>query len=450
MAELPKRLKPEVAEAVTNYAVRLGELVERCAEESRRDPETFLWNARRVLEVICHILQSVHKDEVSRDEGEAGNLEKRIQELRRAGLVERELATSLNAIRDYTNQGVHIRGPEKENYPLARKHVREQLPDVVDWLFDESRAAPFLERPERLDAALLRLREPSRSADPQETGRERTGELGTSPEVTAQTAQTVPAAPPRRARRPRRASWPRRLGLAALLALACAGGLRYASRPTANPAAAETSAPAAPVRAEVVLAPAAPASPSLRCPEGMVLLPETLLRLGPPEGGRADWPSARNLVQPVRVGPSCLDARARTWAQFAEWGGAVASGKDCDWRLQDREGPVVCLTRAEAGAYCEGKGLRLARIAEWELLQRHPELGAEPDRVREWVGDPFPPEDLGYAPDPRLQARFGLFRDRLKGTPSSERAPRNSWNRQELGQRYTNLGFRCAGEPIAE
>lgn len=446
MSGVPKRLKPEVAEAVTNYAVRLGELVDRCAEESRRDPETFLWNARRVLEVICHILQSVHKDEVSRDEGEAGNLEKRIQELRRAGLVERELATSLNAIRDYTNQGVHIRGPEKENYPLARKHVREQLPDVVDWLFDLSRAAHYLERPERLDAALLLLREPSRSADPQEAGRERTGEQGPPPEVTA---QTVPAAPPSRARPPRRASWPRRLGLAFLLAVVCAGGLRYAGRPTANPAAAETSPAAAPTRAEVVLAPAAPALPSLRCPEGMVLLPETLLRLGPPEGGRTGWPTARTLVNTVRVGPSCLDAKARSWARFAEWGGPVGSSKDCDWRLQDREGPVVCLTRAEAGAYCEAKGLRLARIAEWELLQRHPELGAEPDRVREWVEDAFPPEDLGYAPDPGLQARFGLFRDKLAGATSNERAPRNSWNRQELGNRYKNLGFRCAGDPTA-
>ncbi len=427
-ASLP-RLKPEVQAGVANYVVRLGELMGLCADYVEVDPEIFLWNARRVLEVLCHILYSVHEDRISRTDGESGNMQARLAGLSKRDLIDDQYHTSLDSMRRHTNLGVHIRSPQREDYPLARKHVREQLPDVVEWLFRTSKAAHYITRPDALMGHIERIR----GRQPMEsTGTVRFQELT---EPTVQVAHTV--APAR----------PNRLPAVALGVLLGAGGL-VAVRSL-------TMAPGPPIGERLVAPSQTPVAPALAqdvpptCPDGMVLVDRTRLRLGPPEGGRKDWPqAARSILNEVEVEPFCVDAKARIADQLMDWTDAPrVRTRGCYWRDQAIAAPVVCLNRDEASSYCASRGWRLPSILEWEALVRSPESGAKPDNVREWVRDDFPPSALGYDPDPAEASRYGLFRQKLRGDVDPLGAPLNSWNKQELGNRYENLGFRCATDP---
>lgn len=443
-------LADEARRAVADYTERLSELLESCAVHQDADPEVFLWNARRALEAICLILMTAYRGKVARLTDERagdGALYSLIKELTQRGVLSREDNTRFNMARSHSNLGVHIRQPEREDYRKARDDLGHMLPGLVDWLFEESVAAAHLARDPRIINALADIREGGR--------RER-------PAVTMAPEQALPApTPPPSQRSGNSRLLLGMLGAAGTMVLA-ATGLSLADRdapfaPEPELAAVQLEGAMAASQAAPAQAAADPAAavPAPTCPQGMVLVGATIIWIGQPEGGRADWPEPRSeRLLPQEIDAFCIDQAARTWAEFQAWQGSARVFDDaCDWRTtaSGPSAPVSCVTRDEAAAHCTdtASGGQLPSLLQWEAVARLP----EPHRIvrdirREWIADDFPAEVFDRVPPTEGQPREGMFRGELLDSVEPAGNVLLSWSRQPLDNRWRNLGFRCASPPI--
>lgn len=439
MPVAPPPLDPEVERAVRLYAERVEELVAKCAATQHRDPEAFLWNGRRVLEAACHLTLTVKRGNVSRVSSAAGDgsLSNLIQELFKAGAIDTQDRTRLTAAREQSNLGVHIRQPERENYEKACEDLAHLLPGIIDWLYDESPAGPYLVRSAHLTNALIDIR-----------GEERVAV------VTAPIRIALPRDPPASSRGAGRV-------LAGLLA---AGGALVLGAGTVRMVASgslvapdlEVAAPAAPAAARLdppAAVDAAPAAP--RCPQGMIFVAATTLRLGQPEGGRGGWPAPTGPIPEVEQPAFCVDPGPRTRAQALAISEGAPRLQSADCQPTPDEAltwqPATCVSQAEAASACAAMvpGGGLPSLLQWEALARAA-LPSSPVRVAsEWASDPFPASILQRGPH---SADKAMFRQDLP--PESRvkaRAQGNmlhSWNHQHTSARLRRLGFRCAADPL--
>ena len=469
----PDELPHDAQRAVKAYADRLLELVRSCADHQRADPEVFLWNARRALETICHILHTVDERKPSRtDRGHSDrSLDQALQQLQQRLVLDEQQVTRLHAIRRHTNLGVHIRRPEREDYPTAVADLRHMLPAAIEWLLRDSAAASALGARPELTIALNEIRGGGRpAAETQLSAAQwqkrcialeaRLAELEQTEEVVEDHATppyavvprvtgfdtdpgfepVLPAPPPRR--RP------------PLLAIGSAALAGAATRPDAS-----SQPPAAPAASpEPSSAPAArPAAASL-CPDGMIHFAASTLHLSQPlGGGRGDWPepSAPTLA-PVAVPGFCVDRAPRTKAQFRDWdGSAQTDPTSCAWDDPGfaESAPVVCVDRDSASHYCASltPPAQLPALTWWEVMARAEGASdAEGGPVREWADDLFPPAVLLRRPEPcsDRHCAWGLFRERLKSSrrPAADGNVLWGWHDQETGNGWNNLAFRCAIE----
>ena len=158
-------LPDEAQRALNAYAERLRELVASCAANQRLEPEVFLWNSRRALETVCHILLTVHHGRPSRTEaGRQETLDGTINQLFHAKLLKEEDKNRLHNIRTQSNLGVHVRSPDREDYPAAVSDLSHGLSQVVYWLVRDSRAAPYLRDTGPLLAVAKEIRDGGREA----------------------------------------------------------------------------------------------------------------------------------------------------------------------------------------------------------------------------------------------------------------------------------------------
>lgn len=398
----PNRLKDDVQLGLTNYVARLAELLAQCASEVDRDPETFLWHARRVLEVVCLILYSISENRLNQDDGSAGDLDARIRNLKKKGLATSVMTIALDNLRQNGNLGVHVRNPDQESYRIPVNQVRTVLPDVVDWLFVESVARHYIECPESVDQALRAIR----------------GD-GSVRKAAVDSLQFPRHMPPRRWGGPMLAV----LVVAILVGIATTVGMWV-------PVVQERATEELTVTAKSPSATRAPTS----CPMGMILAGVSALESGTQrdvEGHGSGF---------------CIDPQPRTWTQFSAWPPSrdlvVAS---CSWRDGDRAGPVGCVSLAEAEAYCESLGGSLPNPEQWASMIRRPEWGAQPSNIREWLD--------GSSTEGASGSRQAVEAPQTRGFVSRATSSMDAqfdqveWDDVSATERGLDLGFRCAADP---
>jgi hypothetical protein len=473
-------------EAMAAYSHRLGELLDQCARHQIDDPEAFLWNARRALEVLCHLLLSAHRDRTSRSNegGKEWTLMGIVETLHKEGVLPAQQRIRFNAAREHANLGVHIRKPEREDYRAARDDLAHLLPALVRWVYTESKASPFLRLDDHLQSTL---------ADFDAEGRTATAPALVQATVFDEADSAGGASAPRRQRTvegsgaARRWAW----GMSALLLVLGASGAGLATfawlAPTSQGGSAEgaaanppgagadgdgpaTPAEGAPTAPEIAApaddgaappsSPAPPASapnPATSCPTGMVYVEAPTIQIGQPTG-RKDWPEAiPTRIERQEVAPFCIDAEPRSRAQLGEWEGgkewaAQAATVECNRTSNavSETSPAGCVSRDVAQVYCRSvhAGGSLPSLIQWEAVKREAnDAGVGGGIYREWVADLFPPAVLNRRRGADLDSQEGLFREPLKGKSSAEGGLLLSWNRRQPYLLLNNLGFRCAAPP---
>ena len=438
MSASPTPPDPKLVEGLAAYTERLYALLQACVRYQRDDPDAFLWNARRALEVICLLALSAHKRTVWRA-GPADGLGALLDQVKREKLVDSTNMNRLELLRNHSNLGVHIRGPDQEDFSDACSDFQHMLPKVVIWLFRESPVQDALLPDEGLWRVLYEI----------EAG----GGVPVVEEPDPVPLAAVPPppvqAPPALEQPPPRRRWP--LALVALLlgglgGAALTGWLqREAWRPLFTLAARSPSAPVPQAQALVAepVAPAAAAPPT--CPDGMTRVDRGLPQIGQPD--RPTWPPPRSRkLLPVEVPAFCLDSKPRAPADLAVWSGeAVRAAQPCKGKPpKDR---ATCISRDEAAAYCAEvvPGGRLPTLLEWEQLSRSPQADTlRYLNLREWIADNFPPAALNRRAADDRSIDVGMFRKGLEGKVSPTDNVLHSWNQQDANNRWANLGFRCA------
>lgn len=465
MPDAPRKLSSR--QAMDAYVERLDELLLSCAENQRHDPEVFLWNARRALEAMCHVLLTAHAElnKGKKPEIDERSLDQMIKELVRAGVLDDQPETRFDAVRKHTNLGVHIRQPAREDYPAAVADVAHILPGLVDWLFGESVAAPFLTRPATLATQAIRGGG-YENLPPREAVRH--AALETASALGRAAAAEAERDAARRAVAAAQTSMWRRVRLYLATAMVV-GMFSFAAGLTAHPvlgtalrssfvataggpgaaAAPDEGAPGkdAPVDAALVAAPVSTAPGT--CPAGTLLVPALDgLRLGQPVGGRANWPKPSRKVLPrVSVPAFCLAPTPVRREDFGAWASSPAPSAQCGWDTPARDGSpwTTCLTRAEAEAYCAEAlpGGQLPSLLEWESARRASPAGLQlPEH--EWTRERFPTAALALV-DRTWSRGDAMWVGPLKRQP--DEAVGNvllSWNQQDPEMRHPERTFRCA------
>ena len=462
------------------YARLIVSLLDDCVVYRGHAPEIFLWSARRTAEALCLMILSHREGRSVSGRRQDATLAKLIEQVAKDDSA---ILSIFTLVRELSNIGVHVSGPSREKFERLERLGPEALVQVVTWAFTESPAAAELqalpEWPQVLDR-LQRLKQPPLSSKPlalqvEELRKERAelneqmahlqadlvGLEGQRARLLGENDQLQGAVAAERTevgRHKRRAlqtgffgtgagfGMGLFIGLCAPVGLWAAGALPERGRSTAltaDPPVAEV----APLAAAPAPAPTPPPAPS--CPAGMELVPEGLVHLGQPIGGRTDWPPARPAKLDPEVVPAfCVDTRPVRWRELAH----LPRPSDCN-RPEEGGGdddPGGCRTQQEAEAFCVDREARLPTILEWERLKRLQKRREIPwletGIYREWVNDSFPPAVFNRPDDARPQKYAHLFREPLETTSKlrDEGDVLWSWNAAAADKRLHNLGFRCA------
>lgn len=480
----PPSLPHDAQRAVRDYEQRIRELLESCADHQRHDPEVFLWNARRALEAMCHLLLTVHRTKPSRVEKATNetSLDGMIRQLKHEGVLDREQGPRFDLARSHTNLGVHIQQPEREDYAAAVADTAHILPGLLEWLYEDSIATPYLRGREGLPVEVIREggREGPSLKDAATVARteQQVAEL-TASALRAQLGEKERAL---RARETRWWRWLWRMTLASATCFAlglCLGSTGMgvvpdgwfeavadaspvaspsdpvASQPPAVPVVAPVAGSGTPASTAVLsvagaaLDTTAPVAPATTCATGMVLVPAIAdMRLGQPVGGRKNWPPpARRTLDPMDVPAFCLDARPRGRSGVEPDQYDAAAVAQCEKNAAERSKDRTCLSRDEAERTCAAAapGGHLPTVAEWESAAR-----AKVDGLllpeHEWVGERFPPA-VFLRSDPEWSMGDGMWVGRIpKGREpeSPNGAVLLAWNQQAPTNRHVERTFRCA------
>ena len=388
-----KEKKPAVSdgERVTYYLGILAGSINQCADHRAGDLDTFLLNARRVVEAMLYALATGTEADPTRKESKKRSLDDvpvLAKTLGDMGRLQRASASNLDHIRSFGNIGAHIQPPDQvataEDVEACRFHF--EVP--IRWLFERSElkqdmpplVAKALEdlmssTPRRSEGD-VRAQNKTLAADlakalaagPSETelhARNETleadverlqGELTVTRAALLRTQGAAPAtkdpvAPANRRTALLVAVLSLSLGLALGVPLTFAGDRLLASR-ASDVAVSPTSAldvgaqrPPAPVGGAVVEAllempdagAEAPAPPPLVCSDGRVLVPAGVLVLESGPFPRAGWPDPGTMPAPVDVPAFCIAQQPVTTEDLA----ACVDAHEC---------PAI--PRVELGAGC--------------------------------------------------------------------------------------------------
>lgn len=487
-------LSDEALAAVRGYESRIQELLDSCADHQRHDPEVFLWNARRALEAMCHLLITVQSKSPSSASGTSKDhsLDSMIQRLKKENVLDREQAPRFELARSHTNLGVHIQQSYREDYSAAVDDTAHVLPGLIDWLYAESIARPHLGTIARLPHQIIReggregpsIKEKATKAEMTEREMERTSSLLRNA-LDERTAAL-------RERETRWWGWFGRVAVVSSLTFAvglCMGvggaswlqpGTKSSRASTASMTQAASAAEAEPApplaapttaaspQAEVMVTPEAPAAASPpptdvappappaepTCPTGMTYVPAiTKMRLGQPVGGRKNWPRPKaGRLEPVDVPAFCLDTTPRFRNVVAPAAYDEDSVSKCERFRPEKDAPLerTCLSRDEAERICatSAPNGHLPTLIEWESAVRAKVTGLQQPE-HEWTGERFPPAVLRRI-DPDWDRGDGMWVGQIK----EKRKPKTedsalllAWNQQAPDNRHPERGFRCAASP---
>jgi hypothetical protein len=458
-----------------------------CADHQQHDPEVFLWNARRALEAVCHLLITVHTKSPSSASGSSKehSLDAMIQRLRKENVFGPQQGTRFDMARQHTNLGVHIQHHDKDDYSAAVEDTAHVLPGLLEWLYEESIAKSHLGSIEDLPVQLIR--EGGRdgpSLKDAATGA-RNAELQMELTASALRRELDEKVSALRAREVHWWTWLRRVAVTSTLTFAaglCLGGGGASwlhagassgnashARGAAKASAAEgeteslsvmtaSTASVQPEASAALEAPVAAPSPSeltapneLSCPPGMMVVPPVAgMHLGQPVGGRNNWPEpSREPLEPTDVPAFCLDATPRYRTSVDPTAYDNASVRKCERFQAEKDKPLerTCLDRDEAERICQAavEDGHLPTLIEWEAAVRATVNGLQPPE-REWTGERFPPAVL-HRVDPNWDRGDGMW----VGQIPDKRKPKTAdyalllaWNQQPPDNRHPERGFRCA------
>lgn len=153
------------------------------------------------------------------------------------------------------------------------------------------------------------------------------------------------------------------------------------------------------------------------------------------------------------VASFCIDITAVTAKDFApaELAAADSSGFKGSGCLRSGSALRNCVNQIEAARHCAGRGARLPKLVEWELVAS---VGADKRlnisrEDREWVDDPFPSPEWGRGPPQQCddKACFLVREKRLTDADAPAGAARYSWMRRPNAYWAGDLVFRCARDP---
>ena len=450
---------------VLGLAESLVRYLELCADHRRGDPEIFLWNARRSTEAMLMIWCLVNG-------GKLEGPESRTIEGVRKQLKERKVEPPENTLRQVTtaqsmgNGGTHACVFDAASAAELVETTAPALCSVARWWV----SAPAIHERlpvARVSALVKEILDRSRPALPTRADWERAeaGRLGAVERVTClegelqvEKARLTPA---REVVQDRGAMV--RVGtlVAALClptGLALGVGLGLVVGEGGEPSSAgrmmQAAPPAPPASAATMVVAEEPAVKAAACPAGMVAFAEREVQIGQPSK-RKGWPTPRpREIDRKRVAAFCLDAAPTRDTALRERSSTYRSlSSDCTkvgWKGPTDAGAATCVTRTEARADCEARGLRLPSLLEWEVVARDSQRAALDRRLEgEWIDDAFPLAVLNL-PAAGWTRGEGAYRRRLleeplaKGQISAEGDVLFSWNQGEVSARINQVGFRCA------
>lgn len=432
---------------------------------------------------MCHLLLTVQRKSPSRAQKASNetSLDGMIQQLKKADVLDREQGPRFDLARSHTNLGVHIQQPEREDYAAAVGDTAHVLPGLLEWLYDESIARPYLRDRDKLPIDIIRKggREGPSLKDAATAARahQRQAEL-TAGALRAELEDRE------RALRARETRWWRWLGRLAFASATCfalglctglvgtelvpdelSGALADALEPVTPSTAAPGTAPVAPAAGAALAEVSPPASPEPEvpptvtsgptCPPGMLLIPAIAgMRLGQPVGGRKNWPRPTgSRLDPEDVPAFCLDPRPRDRSSVLLSDYDAAAVARCERHIEptDRPRERTCLSRDEAEHVCARAvpGGHLPGVLEWESAARARIVGLDlPEH--EWSGERFPPAVFNRI-DPNWSMGDGMWVGRLpeaRQPATTEGVVLLAWNQQAPSNRHVERAFRCAARPL--
>ena len=481
-----------------------NEREEACRHDG--DPAAFLWRARRAVEAILFALaqgtQLANPSSASKERLE--NLEYLANQLVKADRLSTAMQLRVTAVRAAGNLGVHAKGPDLHPDATVATVVLDNLPSLVEWLYEKSPLARDMPsslraavrdlrshdaRPAKTRVLEARVQELERRELDLEAALQRARTEHEQLQLTVPDAATASATPPNAhdalgGGRPQRASSvPQRVVALAIGAVVGAGGAvlfsparsepddaraqlspagttyQTASRSEA-PVVTPVDEPDEPPIVTQVDEPDASAgtsehapvgeAPALACPSDMVVVPSSTIHIGQPVGGRQSWPApSPEGIAPIEVGAFCvhrLEVRQRDLEAWREGSGRAPRPR-CPI-VQHADLPAICVTDDEAAAFCEDHGAHLPTIAEWEALARTRTVHPSP-RTSEWVEDLFPPavvhrRDACASDDQPGCAHRAIRREAIPPQHRpAEPAAWFSWHGPVEQLRQRDVSFRC-------
>lgn len=469
------------------YADRIVELLDSCADQQRHDPAGFLWNGRRALEAMCHLLLTAHaeKSGTQKPIPDGRSLDEMVQLLVKLGIIDAEQNNRFDYARRHANLGVHIRTPERETFPAAVLDMSHVLPELTDWLFDESIAAEFVARPPNL--ATEEIRDGGRERPPP---REAIRLADARVEAARQELELALAerdAAKKRADSARAGMWGRVRVYAGSMAVTFVLGLGLgllthrevtttlggflgailhrevdASAslvvPASNEAVAPVSvpspsevAPASQLTTTTTPAPTPTPPPAPSCPAKMLLIPAIDgMRLGQPD--RSGWPEAHpETLKPFAVPAFCIDPTPFRRSDYATSSVTAAASAKCAWTKAPKDGSpwTYCLNRQEAERACAAAvpSGQLPSLVQWESAVR-----ARPDELtwpkQEWSSERFPTATLNRV-DRTWSKGDAMWVKQLRSPADPKAATLMlSWNYQQADSRHVERTFRCVAPVV--
>lgn len=446
-----------------------------------------MWNARRALEAVCHLLITVQAKSPSSASGSSKehSLDAMIQRLKKENVLGPQQGTRFEMARQHTNLGVHIQHHDKADYSTAVEDTAHVLPGLLEWLYEESIAKSHLGRIDDLPVQLIR-----------EGGRDGPSLKDAATEArNAELQMELTAGALRRAlnekesalreREARWWTWLRRVAVSSTVTFVaglCLGGggvswLQVAANggSTSRPQGAATARAVEPApdplsamtastdrvpsgASTAVQAPLTGPSPSepsgpgeLTCPVGMTLVPAVAgMHLGQPVGGRTNWPKpSRGPLEPIDVPAFCLDTTPRFRNAVDATAYDHEDVRTCDRFQTGKDVPPErnCLDRDEAEQVCKAavEDGHLPSLVEWEAAVRANVKGLQAPG-REWTGERFPPAVL-HRFDAKWDRGDGMWVGQIPDTRkpgTADHALLLAWNQQPPDNRDPERGFRCA------
>ncbi len=230
---------------------------------------------------------------------------------------------------------------------------------------------------------------------------------------------------------------------------------REAQLPSRSPTSAEVVRDSGPGDASLPSADAATAVADV--PAGTRFVPGGEVVIGQPERTGRQWGRPQSGGVPrVPIAAFAIDMRPVSTAEYMARARAdttlTVDWSNCAASPTSSAAPIACVTWTQATRYCELRGGRLPRLAEWERVAELHAEGVTSSIEYEWVEDRSPSLALRRGPPQPCVDEKRQEYPRCRHTRSNPRSPtapppRYNWNISFEARRVHSLGFRCAFSP---